>query len=276
MKFEPSLQLKVQTTPGNLDSFATKTMTCPSTDEAIQEHLQSLQALVQDEIIEADKVKKENPKLHYNSDQSPINLPAIVGCLNWIALRTRPDIAWATSRAASLITHDPDTCFIRVKHIYIIPWVMRWDMFQFLYSPSTNCGYWEMPPLHQQGRRVNKVLLFIMVSPPINEKVVTMFNGDPADKIWLPSPLVKQNWLHQVKLFNKERASRSWFQRWSMRVVTLRYLVIMPLHSIWSGMDQRQHGEPVTSASEHYGCIRCPGEESSSHTNLLLRWQPIA
>ena len=29
----------------------------------------------------------------------------------------RPDIAWATSRAASLITHDPDQCFIRVKHI---------------------------------------------------------------------------------------------------------------------------------------------------------------
>ena len=28
-----------------------------------------------------------------------------------------PDIAWATSRAASLITHDPDLCFVRVKHI---------------------------------------------------------------------------------------------------------------------------------------------------------------
>ena len=37
-----------------------------------------------------------SPKLHYNSDQVPINLPAIVGCLKWIALRTRPDIAWAT------------------------------------------------------------------------------------------------------------------------------------------------------------------------------------
>ena len=61
-----------------------------------------------------------------------------------------------------------------------------------------------------------------------------------------------------------------------MRVVTLRYLAIMPLHSRWSGMDQRQHGEPVTSMSKHYGCIKCPGEESSSHTNLLLRWQPIA
>ena len=97
MKFEPSLQLKVRTTPGNQESFATKNMTCPSTDEAIQEYLQSLQALVQDEIIETDKIKKENPKLHYDSDQSPINLPAIVGCLNWIALRTRPDIAWATS-----------------------------------------------------------------------------------------------------------------------------------------------------------------------------------
>ena len=46
-----------------------------------------------------------------------LELPVIVGCLNWIALRTRPDITWATSQAASLITHGPDTCFIRVKHI---------------------------------------------------------------------------------------------------------------------------------------------------------------
>ena len=117
MKFEPSLQLKVRTTPGNQECFVTKNANLLSTDEAIQEYLQSLQALVQDEIIEADKVKKVSPKLHYNSDQSPINLPAIVGCLSWIALCTRPDIAWAASRAASLITHDPDNCFIRVKHI---------------------------------------------------------------------------------------------------------------------------------------------------------------
>ena len=141
---------------------------------------------------------------------------------------------------------------------------------------STSCGYWEMPPLHRQGRRVNKVLLSIMVSPPIKVKVVTLSNGDLADKIWLPNPLVKQNWWHQVKLFNKERTSRSWCQRWSMQVVTLRYPVIMLQHSIWSGMDQRQHGEPVTSVLKLYGCIKCPGEGSNSHINLLLRWQQTA
>ena len=70
-----------------------------------------------DDVIDADAAVKASPKLHYNSDQVVINLPAIVGCLNWIALRSRPDIAWATSRAASLITHDQDLCFIRVKHI---------------------------------------------------------------------------------------------------------------------------------------------------------------
>ena len=114
MKFKPSLETKVRTTPGNQESFATKNATFQPTDE---EYLQSLQVLVQDEIIEADKVKKENTKLHYNSEQALINLPAIVGCLIWIALRTSPDIAWATSRATSLITHDPDTCFTRVKHL---------------------------------------------------------------------------------------------------------------------------------------------------------------
>ena len=110
MKLEPSLQLKTRTTPGNQESFASKQASHLSTDDAIQEYLQSLQALAHDDIIEADKVKTTSPKLHYNSDQVRVNLPAIVGCLNWIALRTRPDIAWATSRAASLITHDPDTC----------------------------------------------------------------------------------------------------------------------------------------------------------------------
>ena len=116
MKFEPSLQLKTRTTPGNQESFV-RTSTHTDDDQGIHEYMQSLQTLAADNLVEADKVKTTSPKLHYNSDQVAINLPAIVGCLNWIALRTRPDIAWATSRAASLITHDPDLCFIRVKHI---------------------------------------------------------------------------------------------------------------------------------------------------------------
>ena len=74
-------------------------------------------------------------------------------------------------------------------NIYTIPWVMRCDMFQLLHSLSTNRGYWEMPPLLRQGRRVNKVLL----SPPVNEKVVPLVNSDLADRISWPSPLAKQN-----------------------------------------------------------------------------------
>ena len=111
MKFEPSLQLKTRTTPCNQESFATRPTTSNPTDEEHAEYLASLQALVQEEIVEIDALEKKNAKLHYNSEQNLINLP------DWIALRTRPDIAWATSRATSLITHDPDTCFIRVKHI---------------------------------------------------------------------------------------------------------------------------------------------------------------
>ena len=114
MKFEPSLQLK--TRPGNQESFVSPSPQM-SPDQAVAEHLESLHALIADDVIDADAAAKASPKLHYNSDQVVINLPAIVGCLNWIALRSRPDIAWATSRAASLITHDPDLCFIRVKHI---------------------------------------------------------------------------------------------------------------------------------------------------------------
>ena len=42
--------------------------------------------------------------------------PIYLGCLNWIVLKTRPDIAWATNRATSMITDDSDTSFIRVRH----------------------------------------------------------------------------------------------------------------------------------------------------------------
>ena len=185
MKLEPSLQLKTRTTPGNQESFASTQAQHLSTDQAIQEYVQSLQVLASDDIIEADKVKPTSPKLHYNSDQVSINLPAIVGCLNWIALRTRPDIAWARSRAASLITHDPDTCFIRVKHMcqylhHTLSYALRCVPIP---PQSKQKLYWEMPPLRQQGRRVSKELLSIMVSPPARGKVVTLFNGDLPDKI---------------------------------------------------------------------------------------------
>ena len=92
MKFEPSLQLKTRATPGSQESFVS-TPAHVSDNQAVQEYLQSLHTLAVEDIIEADKVKKTSPKLHYNSDQVGINLPAIVGCLNWIPLRTRPDIA---------------------------------------------------------------------------------------------------------------------------------------------------------------------------------------
>ena len=98
MKFEPSLQLKTRTA-GNQESFATRPATSSSTEENHAEYFASLKALVQEEIAEIDALKKKNTKLHYNSEQNLINLPAIVGCLNWIALCTRPD--WQI---------DPDPC----------------------------------------------------------------------------------------------------------------------------------------------------------------------
>ena len=93
VKFEPSLQLKTRTTPGNQESFATRPTTSTPTEKEQAEYLASLQALMQDEIVEIDAIQKQNTKLHYRSEQNVINLHAIVGCLNWIALRTRPEIA---------------------------------------------------------------------------------------------------------------------------------------------------------------------------------------
>ena len=86
MKFEPSLQLKTRTTPGNQESFATRPTTSIRTDAEYAEYMESLQVLLQDEIVEIDAVEKKNTKLRYNSEQNLVNLPAIVGFLNWIAL----------------------------------------------------------------------------------------------------------------------------------------------------------------------------------------------
>ena len=72
-----------------------------------------------------------------------INLLAIAGCLNWIALRARPDIAWGISRAASLITHGRDTCLIKSStfaNIYTILWDMHCDVFHL--SPQTKHKLW--------------------------------------------------------------------------------------------------------------------------------------
>ena len=97
MEFEPSLQLNTRTTPGNQESFATRPTTSIPTDAEYAEYMKSLQALVQDEIVEIDAVKKTKTKLHYDSEQNLVNLPVIVGCLNWIALRTRPLLGYKPS-----------------------------------------------------------------------------------------------------------------------------------------------------------------------------------
>ena len=54
MKFEPSLQLKTRTIPGNQESFATRPTTSHPTETEHAEYLASLRALVQDEIVELD------------------------------------------------------------------------------------------------------------------------------------------------------------------------------------------------------------------------------
>ena len=79
MKFEPSLQLKTQTTPGSQESFVAKpTFTAQTpTDSEQAEHLASLQALVQEESVEINAAQK-NQKLHCNSEQNVTNLPALV------------------------------------------------------------------------------------------------------------------------------------------------------------------------------------------------------
>ena len=63
LKFEPSLQLKTRTTPVNQESFATRpTFTAKTPTKFEQaEYLASLQALMQDGIVEMNAAQKKNP-----------------------------------------------------------------------------------------------------------------------------------------------------------------------------------------------------------------------
>eukprot|EP00971_Amphidinium_carterae_P274394 5445248-Amphidinium_carterae.1 len=80
--------LKARTSAGEAESFG---MTQQSTQQMQADH--------------AAAVKKG------------LNLAAVAGSLNWIALRSRPDISWAVSRAASLVSRDPSLAYHRFRHI---------------------------------------------------------------------------------------------------------------------------------------------------------------
>ena len=115
----------------------------------------------------------------------------------WIALRTRPDIAWATSRAARLITHAPDTCFICVKHIcQYLHHTLGYALRYVPTPPQSKHKLWVFGRCllcsnrGEESTRTGCVPWYHLES----QKVVTLFNGDRVDKTSLQSPLVKQNW----------------------------------------------------------------------------------
>ena len=117
MKFEPSLQLKTQTTPGNQESFATRPTTSNPTDEEYAEYLTSLQALAQDEIVEIDAVEKKNTKLQFRAESHQSTCNCRMSKLDCIAHQTRHCMGYELSSKFDCTAHDPDTCFIRVTHI---------------------------------------------------------------------------------------------------------------------------------------------------------------
>ena len=90
-------------------------------------------------------------------------------------------------------------------------------------------------------RRANEAWLYTMVSLHHTDKEATWFNGGPVDKALLP-PLVKQSWLHQVKLFDKERIMLLWSPRWQTNLAKLKSPMKMHPLFIWSGIAQRQLG----------------------------------
>eukprot|EP00971_Amphidinium_carterae_P045230 890007-Amphidinium_carterae.1 len=80
--------LKGRTSPGDHDSFG-QSEVLP--DAAIKEY---------------EKAKEKG-----------LNLAGVSGTLNWLALRSRPDIAWAVSRTARLVTRNPPLAYHRFRQV---------------------------------------------------------------------------------------------------------------------------------------------------------------
>eukprot|EP00971_Amphidinium_carterae_P086365 1709163-Amphidinium_carterae.1 len=92
-------QLRTRTSAGDSDSFG-KTSELPA--QAIKEYEHAV--------------------------NNGLNLAGVGGSLNWFALRSRPDIAWAVSRAARMVTKQPklpSVAYHRFKHI---GQYLRWSM----------------------------------------------------------------------------------------------------------------------------------------------------
>eukprot|EP00971_Amphidinium_carterae_P067467 1335996-Amphidinium_carterae.4 len=65
-----------------------------------------------------------------------LNLAAAAGSVNWVAVRSRPDISWAVFRAARLASRDPALAFHRLRHIAQF---LRWTLdYGLKYVPLQN------------------------------------------------------------------------------------------------------------------------------------------
>ena len=149
--------------PANQESFATLPGFLIKGHLLLREqtaYWEALHELFFEDMVDSNDTKF-TPVMHYNSESqsNAINLLAIVRCLNWSALRTRPDIAWATSRAASMITHDPGTSFTRVKYsCQYLHHTLGFDLGYVPLTPDAKQKLWLMGDAFfaPTGRRASK------------------------------------------------------------------------------------------------------------------------
>ena len=120
-------------------------------------------------------------------------------------MRTRPDIACATSRAESLITHDPDTCLIRVKHNLSMVASFNGPKRQDLIAKST-CEAESIPSSEALQQGENIAIVVAEMTNRSCEIEVSIDNAASLHMIWKGSETawrtrrvsVKPLWMHQM------------------------------------------------------------------------------
>ena len=185
MTFEPSLQLKTRTTPGNQEFFATRPTTSHPTDAESAEYMKSLQVLLQDEIVEIDAVeKKSQAPLQLRAESHQSTCDCWMSKLDSTPHQTRHGMGYKPS--SKFVSHMIQTHASFESSILVNIFIIHWLCVAICSNSSTVqtqvVGTRRCLLCSDRGERVNKDLLSTMVSPHVKEKVVTLFNGDLADK----------------------------------------------------------------------------------------------
>eukprot|EP00971_Amphidinium_carterae_P127876 2532977-Amphidinium_carterae.1 len=80
---------------------------------------------------------------HAAAVKKGLNLAGMNESLNWVALFSRPNILWAVSRAARLVSKNPSLAYHRFRHIaHFLRWTIDYGLKYVPLQPQQQTMWW--------------------------------------------------------------------------------------------------------------------------------------